>query len=91
MKERRWLREEPKSHAFCYSIFIFFIMCFVLFNYWEQRLRAALAMVKKKPDCLCFIQPGAREKTINPSRSGTRPTAHQPCKIENQSATKMAE
>ena len=24
-------------------------MCFVLINYWEQRLLAALAMVKKKP------------------------------------------
>jgi len=50
MKELRWLREEPKSHAFfLYLFFIFYFMCFVLINYWEQRLRAALAMVKKKP------------------------------------------
>jgi len=46
-------------------------MCFVLFNYWEQRLRAVLTMVKKKPHPLYFINPGAREKTINPSPSGT--------------------
>jgi len=32
-----------------YFLFLFFIMCFVLNNYWEQRLRAALAMVKKEP------------------------------------------
>jgi len=24
-------------------------MCFVFVNYWEQTLRAALAMIKKKP------------------------------------------
>ena len=44
-------------------------MCFVLINYWEQRLRAALAMVKKKPHPLVY-PPGAREKAINPSLSG---------------------
>ena len=66
-------------------------MCFVLFNYWEQRLRAALAIVKKKPHLLCFIHRSAREKTINPSPSGPRPTAHQPRKIGNQTPTKKAE
>ena len=90
MRELRWLREEPKSQAF-FFFFFFYIMCFVLFNYWEQRLCAALAMVKKKPHPLCFINSGAREKTINPSPSGTRPTAHQPRKIGNQTPTKGAE
>jgi len=66
-------------------------MCFVLINHWEQRLRAALAMVKKEPHLLCFIHPGAREKTINPSPSGTRPTEHQRRKKGNQNATKGAE
>jgi len=47
--------------------FFFYIMCFVLINYWEQRLRAVLAMVKKKRHPLSFIHPGTREKGINPS------------------------
>ena len=66
-------------------------MCVVLINYWEERLRAALAMVKKKPHLLSFIHPGAREKAINPSLSGARPTAHQPRKIRNQTPTNGAQ
>jgi len=61
-------------------------MCFVLNNYWEQRLRAALAMVKKKP--VPTYPPGTREKAIHPTLSGTRPTAHQPRKIRNQHSLK---
>ena len=92
MKELRWLREEPKSHAFFYFYFYFFyFMCFVLINYGEQRLRAALVMLKKKPHPLSLINPGTREKTINLSLSGPRPTAHQPCKIRNETPTKGAE
>jgi len=72
-------------------LLFFYIMCFVLINYWEQRLYAALAMVKKKPHPLSFIHPGAREKAINPSLSGMRPTAHQPRKIRHQTPTKEAE
>jgi len=75
-------------HAFFFTFFYF--MCFVLFNYWEQRLRTVLAMVKKKPHPL-FYPPSAREKAINPSLSGTRPTAHQPRKIRIQTPTKGAE
>jgi len=52
-------------------------MCFVLFIVKVQRLRAALAMVKKN----IRVPTGAREKAINPSLSGPRPTAHQPRKI----------
>jgi len=90
MKERRWLHEEHQSPAFFIFIFIF-IMCFVLLNYWEQRQRAAVAMVKKEPHPLSFIHPGTREKTIHPSLSGLRQTAHQPRKIRNQAPTKGAE
>jgi len=68
-----------------------FFMCFVLINYWEQRLRAAVAMVKKKPHPVSFIHHGGREKPINPSLSGPRPTAHQPPKIRNQTLTKGVE
>ena len=64
---------------FC-LLFVFSFMCFVLINYWEQRLRAALAMVKKKSNPRCFINPSPREKTLNPSPSGRRPTAPQPRK-----------
>jgi len=64
-------------------------MCFVLINYWEQRLGAALAMVKKKPNPH-FYPTGTREKAINPSLSGTRPRAHQLRKIRNQTWAKGA-
>ena len=74
-----------------FLFFFFFIICFVLMNYWEQRLHVALAMVKRNPHPLCFIHPGARGKTINPSLSGARPTAHQPLKIGNQSPTEGAQ
>jgi len=65
-------------------------MCFVLNNYWEQRLRVALAMVKKERHPLFFLQPGTREKAINPSLSGMRPTAHQPRKIRNPAPTRRS-
>jgi len=42
--------------------FFLFIMCFVLFNYWEQRLHAALAMVKKEPNPLFFSNPAPGKK-----------------------------
>jgi len=62
----------------------------IVINYWEQRLRAALAMVKKKPHPPSFVHPGTREKTINPSLFGPRPTTQQPCKIRNETPTKGA-
>jgi len=43
-------------------LFIFFFMCFVLINYWEQRLCAALAMVKKKPHPLLLSTPAPGKK-----------------------------
>jgi len=46
-------------------------------------------MVKKKPHPL--LPSGARERAINPSPSGTRPTARQPHKIRNQTLTDGAE
>jgi len=64
-------------------------MCFVLNNYWEQRLRAALAIVKKNP--IPTHPPSAREKAINPRLSGMRPTAHKPRKLGNQTPTQGAE
>jgi len=46
---RRVCWGDPNPMPFFFSLFFLFIMCFVLINYWEQRLRAALAMVKKEP------------------------------------------
>ena len=65
-------------------------MCVVLNNYWEQRQRVALAMVKKKPHPLSFIHPGAREKAINSSLSSMRPTAHQTRKIRTPPPTRRS-
>jgi len=96
MKELTGLREEPKSlpfsfFSFCYLFFSFFfyhVLC--INNLRGQRLRAVLAIVKTEPQPL--LKPtGAREKAINPSLSGMRPTVHQPHKIGNQTQTKRAE
>jgi len=51
MKELRWLREEPKSHAFFLFIYLFIYLFYhmlCIINYGEQRRRGALAMAKKK-------------------------------------------
>jgi len=45
-------------------------------------------MVKKN---LCDEPTSVREKAINPSPYGMRPTAHQPGKIRNQTPTRRAE
>jgi len=48
---------------FFFSFFLFFFfMCFVLNNYWEQRLRPALAMVKEEPHPLLFSNPAPGKK-----------------------------
>jgi len=47
---------------FLFSFFFFSFMCFVLINYWEQRVRAALAMVKKEPHPLFFSNPALGKK-----------------------------
>ena len=47
MKELRWLREEPKSHAFFFLFFFFFLSCVDCFRC--KKLRAALAMEETKP------------------------------------------
>ena len=45
---------------------------------------------KEKTPSPAFIHLGAREKAINPSPSGMRPTAHQARKIGNQVPTEGA-
>jgi len=37
-------------------------MCFVLINHWEQRLRAALDIVKKEPHPLFYSNPAPGNK-----------------------------
>jgi len=52
---------DPNLMPFFFFFFCF-IMCFVLINYWEQRLRAALPMVKKEPHPLFFSNPAPGKK-----------------------------
>jgi len=63
MKELIWLREEPKSRP-CFSFFSFFLFYHVLCvnQLLEQRLRAALAMVKKEPHPQFFSNPAPGKK-----------------------------
>jgi len=53
MKELRWLREEPKSHAFFFSFCFFFFFSFFFYHAFivsrYKKLRAALAMERTKP------------------------------------------
>ena len=46
-------------------VFIY-IICFVLIDYWEQRVGAALAMVKKKLHPLCVYPPRHQGKNHQP-------------------------
>jgi len=46
MKEPRWLREEPKSHAFLLFLILFY-PAFIVLRY--KKLRTALAMERTKP------------------------------------------
>ena len=46
---------------------------------------------KEKSPSPTFIHPNTREKAINPSLSGTRPTSHQPRKRRTQTPTTGAE
>jgi len=53
----------PMPHFFFFFFFfLFFMLCFVLNNYWEQRLCAALAMVKKEPHPLFVSNPAPGKK-----------------------------
>jgi len=49
MKELRWLREEPKSHAFFFYFYFYFYFYHVFIVSRYKKLRAALAMERTKP------------------------------------------
>ena len=57
----REMVRDPNPMSF-FFFFLFFVMCFVLNKYWEQRLSAALAMVKKEPHHLFFSNPAPGKK-----------------------------
>jgi len=44
---------------------------------------------KERTPSPIFLHPSTREKAINPSLSGMRPTAHQPRKIRNLPPTRL--
>ena len=73
---------DPNPMSFFYFyfyflfFFIFYIMCFVLINYWEKRLRAALAMVKKEPRPLFFVSNPAPGKEPSTQVSLVRDQPH---------------
>jgi len=52
---------DPNPMPFFFLSF-FYIRCFVLINYWEQRLRAALAIVKKEPHPRFLSNPAPGKK-----------------------------
>ena len=58
---------------FCF-FFLYHVLC--IFNYGEQRLRAALAMAKKKPDVPWMYPPRPHGKSHQPKSlwSGTNRT-----------------
>jgi len=65
MKELRCLREEPNPMSFFFFFFFFYhVLCII--NYGEQRLRAALAMVKKEPHPLFFSPARHQGKSHQP-------------------------
>jgi len=89
MKELRWLREEPKSHAFfLFLLFLYQVLC--INQLLGTKTTCSASYGKERTPCPSFLQPGTREKAINPSLSGSRPTAHQPRKIRNPLPTRRS-
>ena len=88
MKELRWLREEPKSHGFFLFYFLFYVLC--INQLLGRKTTCSASCGKEKTPSPTFIHPGAREKAINPSLFGMRPTAHQPRKIRNPPPTRRS-
>jgi len=89
MKELRWLREEPKSHVFLF-IFYFFYHVLCINQLLGTKTTCSASHGKERTPSPTFLQLGTREKAINPSLSGMRPTAHQPRKIRNPPPTRRS-
>jgi len=91
MKELRWLREEPKSHApFFFSFILFFFDVLCINQLLGKKTTCSASYGKERTPSPVFLQPGTREKAINPSLAGMRPTAHQPRKIRDPPPTRRS-
>jgi len=84
---------DPNTMPFLfYFILFYFIFYHVLciIQLLGTNTTCSASYGKAKTPSPIFLQPGTREKAINPSLSGTRPTAHQPRKIRNPPPTRWS-
>ena len=89
---------KEKPHRNPMSFLFYFISPFFFFFFYHVLCINQLVRTKttcsasygkeRTPSPLFVLYPGTREKAINPSLSGMRPTAHQPPKIRNPPPTR---
>ena len=73
----------------CLFVFFLFLSCALYSQPTGTKTTYSASYGKERTPPL--LPTGAREKAINPSLYGMRPTARQPRKIRNQTPTKRAE
>jgi len=74
--------------SFFFSFFFFHVLC--INQLLGTKTKCSASYGKEKTSAPIFLHPGTREKAINPSLSGMRPTAHQPRKIRNPPRTEQS-
>ena len=79
--------QDPTPMPF-FVFFFFHVLC--INQLLGTKTTCSASYGKEKTPSPIFLQPGIREKAINPSLSGMRPTAHQPRKIRNPPPTKRS-
>jgi len=70
---------DPKPLYFLFFFFFYHVLC--INQLLGTKTTCSASYGKERTPSPIFLQPGTREKAINPSLSGMRPTAHQPRKI----------
>jgi len=81
---------DPNLHQFFFLFFSFYHVLHIN-QLLETKSTCSASHGKEKTPFPIFYPPSTREKTINPSLAALGPTAHQPCKVRNETPTKGVE
>jgi len=87
---REMVRDPNPMSFFSFFFFFSFLSCALYYQPMGTKTTCSAGYGKERTPLL-LLPTGAREKAINSSLTGTRPSAHQPRKIGNQTPTKGAE
>ena len=76
--------------SFFFFFFFFFYHVLCINQPLGTKTTCSASYCKERTPSPTFLQPGTREKAINPSLSSIRPTTHQPRKIRNPPPTRRS-